>query len=32
MEKDFFLRPRDPMHKRYEALRASFVDGLSRRR
>lgn len=29
MENDFFLRPRDPMHKRYEALRASFVDGLS---
>jgi transposase len=29
MSKDFFLDPDDPMQKRYEALRASFVDGLS---
>ena len=29
MSKDFFLKPSDPMQKRYEALRASFVDGLS---
>jgi len=29
MSKDFFLYPNDPMQKRYEALRASFVDGLS---
>ncbi len=29
MSKDFFLYPSDPMQKRYEALRASFVDGLS---
>jgi transposase len=29
MSKDFFLNPEDPMQKRYEALRASFVDGLS---
>jgi len=29
MSKDFFLYPDDPMQKRYEALRASFVDGLS---
>jgi len=25
----FFLHPTDPMQRRYEALRASFVDGLS---
>ena len=31
MDEDFFLRPSDPMQKRYEALRASFVDGLSTR-
>ncbi|MCJ7685663.1 MAG: helix-turn-helix domain-containing protein [Desulfobacteraceae bacterium] len=29
MSKDFFLNPQDPMQKRYEALRTSFVDGLS---
>jgi transposase len=29
MSKDFFLNPEDPMQKRYEALRTSFVDGLS---
>lgn len=29
MSKSFFLDPIDPMHKRYEALRASFVDDLS---
>ena len=29
MSKDFFLDPDDPMQKRYEALRASFVDELS---
>lgn len=29
MSKDFFLQPTDPMQRRYEALRASFVDGLS---
>lgn len=29
MSKNFFLHPIDPMQKRYEALRASFVDGLS---
>jgi transposase len=29
MYEDFFLRPSDPMQKRYEALRASFVHGLS---
>ena len=29
MSKDFFLCPDDPMQKRYEALRASFVNGLS---
>lgn len=29
MNKNFFIRPLDPMQKRYEALRASFVDGLS---
>ena len=29
MSKNFFLDPNDPMQKRYEALRASFVDGLS---
>jgi transposase len=28
MSKDFFLDPDDPMQKRYEALRSSFVDGL----
>jgi transposase len=31
MDEDFFLRPTDPMQKRYEALRASFLDGLSTR-
>lgn len=29
LSKDFFLHPTDPMQRRYEALRASFVDGLS---
>lgn len=29
MSKNFFLDPNDPMQKRYEALRTSFVDGLS---
>ena len=29
MSKLFFLDPQDPMQKRYEALRASFVDELS---
>ena len=29
MSKEFFLNPEDPMQKRYEALRTSFVDGLS---
>lgn len=29
MSKDFFLNPTDPMQKRYEALRASFVEELS---
>lgn len=29
MSKDFFLHPTDPMQKRYEALRASFVEGLN---
>ncbi|MFQ5901691.1 MAG: transposase [Thermodesulfobacteriota bacterium] len=29
MSKDFFLHPTDLMQRRYEALRASFVDGLS---
>lgn len=29
MDKDFFVHPTDPMQKRYEALRASFVDGLT---
>ncbi len=29
MSKSFFLHPQDPMQKRYEALRASFVDELS---
>lgn len=29
MSKDFFLYPDNPMQKRYEALRASFVNGLS---
>lgn len=28
-QKNFFLHPTDPMQKRYEALRASFVDELS---
>lgn len=28
ISKDFFLQPSDPMQKRYEALRASFVDEL----
>ncbi len=29
LSKDFFLHPTDPMHRRYEVLRASFVEGLS---
>ncbi len=29
LSKDFFLCPTNPMQKRYEALRASFVEGLS---
>jgi len=29
LSKDYFLHPTDPMQKRYEALRASFVDNLS---
>jgi len=29
LSKDFFLHPKDPMQKRYEALRASFIDGLT---
>jgi len=29
LNKDHFIHPIDPMQKRYEALRASFVDGLS---
>ena len=29
MSKSFFLSPTDPMQKRYEALRASFIDELS---
>jgi len=29
ISKDFFLHPTEPMQKRYEALRASFVDELS---
>lgn len=29
MSEDFFLHPTDPMQKRYEALRASFVEGVS---
>lgn len=29
MDKYFFIHPSDPMQKRYEALRASFVGGLS---
>jgi len=29
MSKNFFLQPTDPMQRRYEALRASFVDDLS---
>lgn len=28
ISKDFFLQPSDPMQKRYEALRASFVEEL----
>ena len=28
ISKDFFLHPTDPMQKRYEAIRASFVDEL----
>jgi transposase len=31
MNEDFFLHPSEAMQKRYEALRASFVDGLSAR-
>ena len=31
VSKDFFLDPHDSMQKRYEALRASFVDELSAR-
>ncbi len=29
LSKDYFLHPTDPMQKRYETLRASFVDNLS---
>jgi len=29
MSKTFFINPDDPMQKRYEALRASFVNGLN---
>ncbi len=29
LSKDYFLHPTDPMQKRYEALRASFVDILN---
>jgi len=29
MAPEFFLNPTDPMQRRYEALRASFVEGLS---
>ena len=29
MRTDFFLNPKDPMQKRYEVLRASFVESLS---
>lgn len=29
LSKDYFLHPTDPMQKRYEALRASFVEDLS---
>jgi len=29
MDMDFFLSPKLSSHKKYEALRASFVDGLS---
>ncbi len=25
--RDYFLRPRSPSHRRYEALRAVFIDG-----
>ena len=32
ISKDFFLHPTDPMQKRYEALRTSFVDELSAER
>ena len=31
MNDDFFLHPEDPMQRRYEALRASFVEGLPAR-
>ncbi len=29
MDANFFLKPKIGLHKKYEALRASFVDGLS---
>ena len=29
MSKSFFLNPEDPMQKRYEALRTSFIEELS---
>ncbi len=29
LSKDYFLHPTDPMQKRYEAMRASFVDSLN---
>jgi hypothetical protein len=29
MDSNFFLKPQIGPHKKYEALRASFVDGLS---
>ena len=32
MNADFFLNPHDPMHRRYEALRASFAEGLPAKR
>jgi hypothetical protein len=32
MAPEFFLNPTHPMQKRYEALRASFVQGLSAQR
>jgi transposase len=29
MDKEFFLNPQDPMQRRYEALRASVVEGMT---